>query len=179
MAEAARVRTSHAEYLALEEADGLKHELVDGEVIAMTGGTFAHGLLISNLLAALRAALHGRPCLVLASENRLRLPVICGGVRFDVEDPQAVTNPVLLAEVLSPGSEAADRGERFREYRSIETLQHYLLISQARVLVELFSRGVDGRWTLQEYGAEGLVALPALQIELPVRALYEGLELPA
>ena len=81
--------------------------------------------------------------------------------------------------MLSPGSEAADRGERFREYRSIETLQHYLLISQARVLVELFSRGVDGRWTLQEYGAEGLVALPALQIELPVRALYEGLELPA
>ncbi|NOY24800.1 MAG: Uma2 family endonuclease [Oligoflexia bacterium] len=118
MADAARQRMTYAEYRAVDDAAGAKHEFVDRTAVAMTGGTLAHARLISNLHYVLRQALAGRHCEAFGSEARVLIPlfrnarypdasVVCGELQTDEEDPDAITNPVVLVEVLSDGTEVA------------------------------------------------------------------------
>lgn len=185
MAESGPQRTSYQAYLALEEESELKHELVDGTVVAMTRGSLAHARLVARVLTVLTNALRGRPCEVFGSEARLRVPlmgnarypdgsVVCGPVQTDEIDPDAIINPSLLVEVLSPATEAADRGQKFAEYRSLESLRHYLLLSQDRPRVELFTRVDGGRWVLSVHEAGEVVGLSGLEVEVGVDALYDG-----
>ena len=101
--------------------------------------------------------------------------MICGSPAGSPQDRNAATNPTLLAEVLSPSTEGWDRGGKFAHYRRIPTLQHYLLVSVDQVRVELFTRTADGRWLLSEHGPGTTVPLSAIDLEIPVDALYEGL----
>lgn len=179
-------RLSYAEYLAFQAESGQKHEFVDGVVVAMTGGSHAHAIVIGNTYYLLRQSLSGRPCRVLNSEARLRIPltrnarypdaqVICGPVRFDAEDADAVTNPSLVVEVLSEGTAGVDRGEKFREYRTIDSLRHYLLIDPERRTVELFTRTSSGTWLFSDHTPGGDLPLGALDLTVQVDALFEGL----
>lgn len=186
MGEAALERMTYAEYRALEAATGQKHELVDGHAVGVTGGSHSHAVVIGNAYFVLRQGLAGRPCRVLGSEARLRIPltrnarypdaqVICGPVRFDEEDADAVTNPLLLVEVLSEGTAGVDRGEKFREYRTLDSLRHYLLIDPERRTVELFTRAQAGSWLWTDHAPGGELPLGALDLTLAVDALFEGL----
>lgn len=161
------------EYLAAERAQTeVKHEYVDGEVFAMTGASFNHNLIVLNLGGELRAQLKDRPCRVLPSDMRVRvdaanagkypdLVALCDAPRFQDERHDVLLNPTLIVEVLSRSTEAYDRGGKFAIYRRLPSLEEYVLVSQERPLVEVFTRQPDGRWLLSE--AEGLDAQTVLE----------------
>lgn len=179
------LRTTFADYLAIDEASDEKHQLVNGEVFAMTGGTFEHAILIAQVARLLGNALTGGPCRVAASELRVRVlasglatypdvPIVCGPPERDPEHRHTITNPTVLVEVLSDSTEAFDRGEKFRHYRQIPSLKAYLLVSQHEPSIELYERSADGSWRLTEAGVGGHLTIGPLGCALSVDAVYEG-----
>jgi len=173
---------SYAEYCALEREGGRKHEFLNGEVFAMAGGTLEHGRLATELARRLGEALDDRPCRVLSSDVRVHieatgldtypdLSVVCGEPNTG-DDPHALTNPVLLVEVLSPSTEAYDRGQKAAHYRQIPGLNAYLLVAQDEPRLELQTRDERGRWVLSEAGPGEQLEIEALEITLDVDALY-------
>lgn len=175
---------SYAEYLERERVTGVRHEWLRGEVWAMAGGTPDHSGIAANVIQELGLALRGRPCRVYTSDLKLRIDatdrstypdvaVVCGPREVSKADPNAVTNPVVIVEVLSDSTEADDRGEKFAHYRRLESLRVYLLVSQRERRVEVFSRvDATGRWSFEEHAAGARVTLPSLDVELEVDALY-------
>jgi Uma2 family endonuclease len=183
-------RFSVAEYYALEEAAEYRSEFFDGEIFAMAGGSARHSLVSANLLRELGNRLKGKPCSAYESNLRLKVEasglrsypdagVYCGKLEFDVDDPQGQTalNPTVLFEVLSPSTEAYDRGKKAENYRKIPSLMAYVLIAQDRAKVEVYERVGDGFWRLSEAGGlEGTIALECLEITLSLGEIYEGVE---
>jgi Uma2 family endonuclease len=174
---------TYAEYLAAEAVSEVRHEFLNGEVWAMTGGTPEHSALAAAFIAGLTAALRGRPCRVFTCDARVRIPatglstypdvaVVCDRLENAPEDPDALVNPVLLVEVLSPSTEGYDRGAKAAHYRRIPSLQEYVFASQTEAHVEVFRRGAGGSWELREARAGGTVELASLGIRLDVDALY-------
>jgi Uma2 family endonuclease len=179
------VTVPYAEYLAFEEAAEGRHELVDGEIFGMSGGTPRHARLQANVLGALYVGLTGRPCAAYGPDLRIHFSeeeasayadalVVCGKLRCPERDPNAITNPTLVCEVLSPTTEAYDRGRKFERYRGLAALKEYVLVSQDRPLVEVFRREGDGSWSLRAYGAGARAPLASCDIHLDVNALYAG-----
>lgn len=171
------------EYLAAEAVSETKHEYLRGEVFAMAGGTIEHSALAAAMIAALGSGLRGRPCRVFSSDLRVRiretglttypdLSVICGKLERDAEDAHAITNPVLLVEVLSDATEAYDRGEKAAHYRRLASLKEYVLVSQHELRIEVFRRNEAGRWELFEARAGERVALASVGCELEVDEVY-------
>lgn len=176
---------SYQDYLALELESGIKHQWLDGEVFAMTGGTPDHALLASNMIVGLGLALRGGPCRPYSGDLKLRnlqgdfasypdMAVVCGARAHHPEDPNALTNPRVVVEVLSPGTEAFDRGEKFARYRGLESLREYVLVSTEVVRVEVYTRNEDGSWTMREHGAGGRLELPSVEAALEIDEIYEG-----
>jgi Uma2 family endonuclease len=152
MSAAPQPRLSFDDWLAIERTS-LEHrsEYVAGEVFAMAGGTEAHNLIVLNVGAELRAQLKGKDCRVYPSDMKVRIAaddvctypdvmVICGERWFYDDRRDVVTNPILIVEVLSDSTEGYDRGDKFLHYRSVASLQAYLLFSQQRMQAELFLR---------------------------------------
>lgn len=148
-------RFSYAEYLARERDTGLRHEFLDGQVFAMTGGTPEHARLIAEVSFALRDAVDPKRCRVFSSDLRIRIAatglatypdvaVVCGTVEVDRDDANAIVNPTVLVEVLSPSTEAYDRGEKWAHYRRIESLQAYVLVAPVAERIEAFVRSDAG-----------------------------------
>jgi len=102
--------------------------------------------------------------------------VVCGKLSLDEEDPNAVTNPSVITEVLSVSTEGYDRGEKWSHYQLLASLREYVLVSSERVRVEVFRRVSGGEWTYSTHGPGEVVILPSLGVQLPVDALYEGWE---
>ena len=164
----------------------MKHTYYAGVVTAMAGGTFEHGLLAMNLGSELRAALRARSCSVVGSDVMFRtgskemftypdITVVCGPVERMQGRRTVITNPVFMVEVLSPSTEAKDRGEKSHEYRLSPTLRQCALVSQDRPLVELHTRGADGNWWISEVmGLEAECVFSSLACSVPMAALYEG-----
>lgn len=182
---------SPEEYLDQEALSDTKHSYYAGTVLAMAGGLYTHGRLAGNLLAELYAALRGRGCGVIGSDVLFQtgrkelytypdVMVICGAVETMPGRPSVVTNPVFVAEVLSPSTVAFDRGEKAAEYRLSSTVQAYALLWADRPWVELYTRGGDGNWKLTDFkGLDGDLVLEGLQCRVPMAALYDGvLEIP-
>jgi len=174
---------TYAEYLALESGADLRHEFVSGEVYAMAGGTPEHGAVTAALARDLGEALRGRPCRVYSSDVRVRvretglatypdLSVVCGRLETDAEDPDAILNPALLAEVLSPSTEAWDRGGKAAHYRRIPSLQELLLVSPAERRVELLRRSAGGIWELHEARPGDRLTLTSVGATLEISALF-------
>ena len=174
---------TYAEYLAREQRSDTKHEFLRGEAWAMAGGTPEHGRLAAALIRALGNALDGRPCVVYTSDVRVRisesdrstypdLSVVCGKRISAPEDPDAITNPVVLVEVLSDTTEAEDRGEKFAHYRRLASLREYVLVSQKAERIEVFRRDAEGRWTLYESGRGAAFELVSLGVSVSVDQLY-------
>jgi Uma2 family endonuclease len=167
-----------------------KSDYYAGEIFAMSGGTIRHSLICSNIGGELRERLKGKPCR--AYESNLRLltrksglrnypdvSVYCGPLLRDEEDRtgETVTNPTVLFEVLSKSTEGYDRGLKAENYRSIESLKAYVLVSQERPHVEIFERQGNGTWLLrEERGMEAVLAIPAIGVELPLAEVYDGVD---
>lgn len=185
MSAAERLKTTYAEYLALERSSGLRHEFVDGFAYAMAGGEPEHARLALSIGAELRQLLRGGPCRAFSSDLKVRVPasgnayyadvaVVCGPVARDLVDPLAVTNPTMLVEVLSPSTELFDRGEKFADYRGFASLQHYVMVTVGRRRIEHYRRNPDATWTLTVAVAGESIALPELGGRLAVDDVYEG-----
>ncbi|MGI4789935.1 MAG: Uma2 family endonuclease [Janthinobacterium lividum] len=171
------------EYLTWEQDAVEKSGYVDGQILAMSGGSEPHAGIPVNIGGELRTALRGRGCRVLSSDMKVwtagafyypDLSVVCGPSQYWGRNRHTITNPIAVVEVLSPSTEAKDRGEKFIRYQQIETLRTYLLVSQTEPLVELFSRGENGHWDYQAVaGMESMIAIPSLEITLALSEVYD------
>lgn len=188
MAELARHRLSYAEYLDAEQALGQKCEYVDGEIFAMAGGTPTHSLLGASLGGVLFGALPPGPCRAYNSELKIHIPernasryadvsVICGPIERAEVDANAVTNPTVVIEVLSRGTSDVDRSDKLDEYRTLPTLQHYVMVWPDQLRIDVYHRSRDGAWRYEVLGAADLLRLDAVGVELPVERIYAGVEL--
>jgi len=178
-------RYSYAEYLAYERDSALKHEYDEGEIRAMAGGSRRHNALGSRVSAALEAA-RGLGCVAFQSDQRVRVlatgrttypdaSMVCGPIEGDPADlsGSTISNPTLIVEVLSPSTEADDRGSKWQHYQLIPSLQEYVLVSQAEPRVERYHRLPSGRWEYSDT-TEGVVLL-ATGARLVLAELYGGL----
>jgi Uma2 family endonuclease len=189
MALPARKWHTVGEYLRLEMSSVERHEFHDGEILAMSGGTYDHSLICANVVGELRARLKGSPCRVLESNMRVAIralsryvyadgSVVCGQPEFDPNDPDRTTilNPRVIVEVLSPSTETYDRSEKFRAYQTIQSLQQYVLVSTDRPLVELFTRQSDDRWSpAVSADLHAIAEIGAIHVELPLAEVYDGI----
>jgi Uma2 family endonuclease len=178
-----RLAVSAEEYLARERAAEERHELIDGEMVAMSGGTREHSLIALNIGSELRSALRVKTCEVFNSDLRLRIEamnrytyadvvVVCGPALFLDDRRDTLLNPTAIFEVLSESTEKYDRGDKFASYRTLPSLQEYVLVSQLQEQVEHFHREPDGSWVLRVCGPGGQVSLPSLGCELAVDEIY-------
>lgn len=190
MSVAPQPRLSFEEWLVMERAaTEQRSEYVGGEVFAMAGGTEEHNLIVLNVGAELRNQLRDKPCRVYPSDMKVRIAsddvgtypdvmVICGERQFYDDRRDVVTNPTLVVEVLSDSSEAYDRGDKFRHYRNLPSLQAYLLLSQYRIQAELFLRQLDGTWSLSSYqDPSECIPLGVVGAELSLAEVYDKVEL--
>jgi Uma2 family endonuclease len=176
-----RVLMSAKEYFAWEETQLERHEYWDGEVVAMTGGTKRHNRVSFNCSKVLDDLLAERGCEVYISDVKVQVEADRKYFYPDVvvtcdardRDAQLVQYPCLIIEVLSPSTEAVDRGIKFRHYRQAPTLQAYLLVQPDAPRVEGFTRNGTGQWVLKDYGFEDEIELPALGCRIAVKDLYE------
>ena len=159
-------------WLQHEQASEVRHELVDGELFNMAGGSEAHALLGGDVYLLLGLALRGRPCRVIGPDLLVR---VGDDTAFypdvQVRCPDGGGQPTVVVEVLSDSTEAWDRGGKFERYRRLPHLRHYVLVAQDRVLVEHFRWNADGSWTYTPLGPGAVLALGELA-SLPVDEIY-------
>lgn len=175
---------SPAEYLVWERAQPTKHEFHLGEVFAMAGGSPRHNFLSSAVAAELRAALRGKGCHVLSSDQRIAARpreryvypdavVACGGVQIEPGTSDVLANPQVVVEVLSRSTEAYDRGDKWESYQRLPSLTDYLLVSQAAAQIEHFQRETDGAWRYRLLGPGDVLTLRN-GATFAIDAVYEG-----
>ncbi|MGI9058714.1 MAG: Uma2 family endonuclease [Ktedonobacteraceae bacterium] len=173
---------SFEEYLALVEQDPEHaYEYLDGRVYMMMGGSPDHAIIGSNLNGLLQNFLRGRRCIVYNSDVYVQLSEqyrVCPDVTVSC-DPrdrgaqEVIRYPSLVAEVLSPSTEARDRGQKSFRYRSCPSMQEYLLISSEFPLVEVFRREKQGFWSLYTLGLSDTIELNSLGLRFPVADVYQ------
>lgn len=177
------------EYFALERTSERRFEYRDGEIICMSGGSRQHGEIASNLIFGLRRRLAGSGCRVYGSDIAVVVPsappyrypdvsVACGEPVFrDINGLDALTNPLVLVEVLSPTSEAYDRGTKFEWYKSVSTFGEYLLIAQDRPHVTQRIKQPDDSWLERSINdLDHVLQLNSIKCELPLSEVYEGVK---
>ena len=173
------------EYLALEEQAEYKSEYRNGEIIPMTGGTTNHNEISGNLYANLKFALKKKPYRVYIADVRLWIPhysvytypdvmVIKNKPIYTDKSKTTVTNPILITEVLSKYTQNYDRGDKFTYYRSLPTLEEYILISQ-NIHIMQYSKIEESKWLLSEYDTEdAVIKLSSLNLEIELAELYSS-----
>jgi len=180
---AQHLKMTPEEYLAFERASEERHEYADGEIFAMSGGTRDHSLTAQNIAGELRNALLERPCEVHGSDMKIKAVatrkyhyadalVLCGQPIFEDETQDVVLNPKLIVEVLSDSTERYDRGDKFTSYRTIETLEDYVLVSPTTVLVEHFHRLSDGTWIYRALGPGKQLEFTSLGCAISIDRIY-------
>ena len=175
------------EYLAWERKSDTKHEYLSGEIIAMSGASLAHNLIVTNISGELYIQLKVGTCEVYTNDMRIRthpetsyfypdIVVICGEPRFEDNVFDTLLNPIVLVEVLSPSTERYDRGEKFDYYQQLTSLQEYILVSQDEVGVEHYRRqGTE--WQPTEFRSlEDVLSLPSIDCELLLQDIYRRIE---
>jgi Uma2 family endonuclease len=175
---------TYAEYRRFEDATDAKHEYLEGQILAMAGGTPEHAALGAAVIGLLSEQLTGGPCYPLSSDLRVRVPatglatypdvtVVCGALERDPEDPNAIVNPTLLVEVLSDSTEAYDRGEKLAHYRLIPSLREVVLVSHRERRIERRWRDPEGTWRAEDAGRGGTAELTSIGARLVVDAIYD------
>jgi Uma2 family endonuclease len=190
MSAASKPYLSPQEYLARERQAEIKSEYYDGETFAMAGGSKEHSIIAVNTAGSLNTQLADRPCEVYNSDMRVRVSeegpftypdvtVVCGEAQFADAEVDTLLNPTLLIEILSPTTEAWDRGGKFEGYQQIPSLEEYVLIAQDRPRVERYTRQAEGQWLLTvTSGLEGVVSLPSIGCELALSETYRKISFP-
>lgn len=185
-----RPRLDPAAYLEWESRQSERHELVDGEVYAMTGARDRHNRVAGNLYVALRNALRGTPCRTFMSDMKLHVETARSYLYPDIfvtcdardrlpEADLAKRHPLLVVEVMSESTAADDRGRKFGLYRALPTLREVVFVDPEDPGVELFRRNDAGQWVLHPYAEGESMRLESLALDLPLSAIYEDVEPPA
>jgi Uma2 family endonuclease len=186
-------RYSIAEYLEMELAASQRHEYYFGEVLAMSGGSDVHSFVIANIIRELGNAMKGKPCKVADGNLRVRnahtpryvypdASVICGPAQYDPKDANhhTIINPRVIVEVLSPTTEAYDRGDKFEFYQGISSVEEYVLIAQDRPSVQTFLRQGDGTWSMKGVtGLDGTAKVRSRGIDILLSEIYDGITFSA
>lgn len=169
------------EYLAGERDAAFKSEYYRGEIFAMAGASDDHNQIASNIIFAVRSRVAADKCRVVSGDMRVHIAahnfytypdivITCGERKFLDDKSDTLTNPLVLMEILSKSTEQYDRGQKFEFYRSIESLQEYVIVAQDRMSTELFRRHQDGFWAM--YDAKDFLEIQSLGIEIPLKELY-------
>ena len=186
---AAQTYLTPEEYITLErkaipDAEAVRSEYINGEIINMPGVSFAHNLITNNISGELRARLKVSQYAVFANDMRISIPtarsyfypdvgVVCEEPRFENDVFDTLLNPIVIVEVLSPSTEAYDRGEKFAYYRQITPLREYILVSQDQIRIEHYYRQ-ERQWIFTDFEKrDEILLLPSIQCELPLQEIYE------
>ena len=172
------------EYLTLDRSASYKSEFHDGQIYAMTGASRQHNLVSGNIYRELSLQLNKRPCEAYINDMRVKaaeansyyypdIAVACGTPQFEDAQVDTLLNPTVLIEVLSPSTEAYDRGGKFAHYRKIASLREYLLVAQDQYSIERYIRQGDV-WILTEaLGLEASIPLESIDCVLSLREVYD------
>jgi Uma2 family endonuclease len=179
------------EYLAAERESPVRHEYLEGRIYAMAGETLQHSQIGVNLIREVSQQLKGRECQALSPNMKVKtgdaglfsypdLTVVCGKPLSLDNHKDVLINPTAIFEVLSPSTEAYDRGEKLFRYRSfIETLMDYVLVSQIRALVERYSRQPNGQWLYVPVdGLSSRIQIQSIGCTLELSEIYARVEFP-
>lgn len=184
MASRPKERFTPEQYLDIDRKSEYKNEYFDGEIFAMTGASRRHNLISVNVATALNNQLINRECEVYASDMRVKVDstglytypdvvVACGAPRFEDSEVDTLMNPIVIIEVLSKTTEGYDRGDKFEQYRSIESLTEVVLIAQDKHHVECYRRQGNGQWTLTDTNnLLDKVKLTSIECELSLNQIY-------
>jgi len=178
------------EYITIERENDTRYEYHNGEIFAMAGGTVPHTDISGNIFYEATAKLRAknsscRPFnndlkIQIQGEHRFVYPdmsVICGEPEHSEYYKDALTNPIVIIEVLSDSTEGYDRGEKFFLYRKIETLQEYILIEQDTPVIEVYTRNEGDLWRIKRVsGIENSLTLQSLDIEIPLKDIYRNVD---
>lgn len=178
------------EYLAIDRASELKHEYIGGEILAMSGASLNHGVIIGNIVGELRTLLRGKSCRIVPNDLRVYSPdtsgymypdvvLVCGVPQLTDAKQDTLTNPTLIIEVLSPSTERYDRGAKFTRYQQIPTLKEYVLVSQEHATIEVFTHQKGNMWLYAVYtGMEAEITLSSVNGSLAASEIYLNVEFP-
>ena len=176
------------EYLEFERKSEEKHEYFNGEVFAMAGAKRRHNVVVWNFGGELRQKLKGKNCEAYPNDMRVFIPatglytypdlvVVCGEPNFQDDVFDTLLNPILIIEVLSETTENYDRGKKFRNYRTIETLHEYVLVSTDEARIEKFEKTGDGFWFLSEaIGIDSEIELTSIECRIPLAEVYDKID---
>ena len=184
---AAHTHLTPEEYLAFERKATTKHEYLNGQIVAMSGASFAHNFLTMNTANQLYNQLIGGECQVATSDMRVKVTqidsyfypdvvVVCGEPRAEDDTFDTLLNPTVVVEVLSPSTETYDRGEKFEHYQQIASLKEYVLISQDKIRVEHYRRQETGWMQTKFRGLEDVLSLLSIGCELRLQDVYRRVE---
>ncbi len=173
------------DFLTWEETQPERHEYLHGETFAMVGARRVHGITCLNLAASLKASLRGTPCAVFMENMKLRVAddalfypdvfVTCD--RQDLRTEREFTAPTHIAAVLSPSTEAYDRGQKFAQYRRLPSLREYVLVSPETREVLLFRRdSAHGLFTLHDFSAAPALECASIGCTVPLADVFEGID---
>ncbi|KKD34766.1 MAG: Uma2 family endonuclease [Limnoraphis robusta] len=171
------------EYLEWEAKQELRHEYIDGEILAMTGGSIPHNDISLNFYTALRPHLRQRGCRVNVSDVKVQaseksryfypdLVVTCHP--DDLKSRNFIQHPKVIIEVLSPSTANYDRTKKLKYYRQIPSLQEYVLVDSEEISVEVYHRGDGKMWHYYQYEDGEAIALESIEFECALELLYEG-----
>jgi Uma2 family endonuclease len=177
-------RFTPEEYFVWEEQQLERHELIDGRVYAMSGGTINHGRISIKITAMLDSHLDNSPCITGNSDVRINIlettdysypdaSVTCD--ERDKANTQYITYPCLIVEVLSDSTEAYDRGEKFYRYRCNPILQEYVLISAKSIAIDLYRKNAAGEWVITQYRDGDVIELKSINLSFPIKQVYRGI----
>ncbi len=182
-------KLTEEQYLALDRAAEFKSEFFDGDMFAMSGGSMQHARLQKNITGELYDALRGGECEPFGSDFRVRvssrmytypdISVVCGKPLLADGRQDILLNPVVIVEVLSPSTENYDRGLKLQRYRTIATLQDYILVDQSQIRIEQYTRQENNLWILRDYQSldEELI-VGSIGVSLPLGRIYDRVECP-
>src|SRR5664279_3651773 len=175
------------EYLDIERKSEIRSEYIDGQMVAMSGGSERHALIAINLQGEIWSQMKGRPCKVYPSDMRVKVSptgmytypdvsALCGKAEFEDGHTDTLLNPTVIIEVLSDSTELYDRGKKFAHYRRIDSLREYVLVSQNKIRVEHYRRNADA-WIFSEVSApDAVLHLESIDCHVAVGAIYERVE---
>ena len=182
-------RLTPEQYLAIEREAEFKSEFYNGRMYAMSGASRRHNLIVTNLVREIGGQFKNRPCEVYSNDMRVKVQAsglytypdvvaVCGVPRFEDGREDTLLNPGFLVEVLSPSTEAYDRGEKFDFYGELPTLGDYVLVHQNRLRVEHFARQGTNRWLLTRHEQrDATLVLPGLDVRIPLAEIYAKVRL--
>lgn len=186
-----KTKLTPEDYLKFERKSEERHEYFDGEIFAMSGAKRNHNKVVGNLSGLIWQHLKGKDCEFYPTDMRVFVPetglytypdlvVVCGEPEFQDDVFDTLLNPILLIEVLSETTESYDRGKKFQHYRSIESLQEYILVSQNEARIEKYVRHGDGFWLLSEaVGIDSNIEFSSIECEIELSEVYDKIDFSA